>query len=67
MLYFRSDCVVGRYFSLRGWWDDPFLGFAELCDGNFEVHAIGGSHTDVLDIAEMGAIVDRVLQTMEQA
>ncbi len=63
MLYFRSDCVVGRYFGLPGWWDDPFLGFAELCAGNFEAHAIGGSHTDVLDIPEMGDIVKQALQS----
>ena len=59
MLYFRSDCVVGRHFGLPGWWDDPFLGFAELCDGSFEAHAIGGDHTDVLDIPVMGEIVNR--------
>ncbi len=63
MLYFRSDCVVGRYFGLPGWWEDPFLGFADLCDGNFEAHAIGGSHTDVLDIPEMGEIIQRTLET----
>jgi amino acid adenylation domain-containing protein len=62
MLYFRSDCVVARYFGLTGWWDDPFLGFAELCEGRFEAHAIGGGHTDVLNIPEMGEIVKRTLQ-----
>lgn len=59
VLYFRSDCVVGRFFGLPGWWDDPFLGFAELCAGNFEAHAVGGGHTDVVEIPEMGAIVRR--------
>lgn len=66
MLYFRSDCVVGRFFGLTGWWDDPFLGFAELCNGEFEAHAIGGGHTDVLDIPEMGEIVNRVFLGSEK-
>ncbi|MCF7816555.1 MAG: amino acid adenylation domain-containing protein [Kiritimatiellales bacterium] len=65
VLYFRSDCVVGRYFGLRGWWDDPFLGFAEVCVGRFEAHAIGGGHTDVLDIPEMSEIVKRTFQCVE--
>ncbi|MEA2069601.1 MAG: alpha/beta fold hydrolase, partial [Verrucomicrobiota bacterium] len=65
MLYFRSDCVVSRYFGLNGWWNDPFLGFAELCEGNFEAHAIGGGHTDVLDIPEMEAIVREKFQGLE--
>jgi hypothetical protein len=65
MLYFRSDCVVSRYFGLTGWWDDAYLGFAELCDGKFEAHAIGGGHTDVLDIPEMGDIVKCAFERME--
>ncbi len=59
VLYFRSDCAVARYFGLVGWWDDPFLGFAEVCSGKFEAHAIGGGHTDVLEIPEMSGIVKR--------
>jgi amino acid adenylation domain-containing protein len=66
ILYFRSDCVVGRYFGLPGWWDDAFLGFAELCDGTFEAHAIGGAHTDVLDIPEMGELVNQSLAKAER-
>jgi amino acid adenylation domain-containing protein len=66
ILYFRSDCVLGRYMDLPGWWDDPFLGFAELCDGHFEAHAIGGTHTDVLEIPEMCELVNRVLERLEQ-
>lgn len=61
VLYFRSDCTVGRFFGLNGWWDDPFLGFAEVCTGRFEAHAIGGGHTDVVDIPEMGEIVRQIL------
>lgn len=62
VLYFRSDCVVARYFGLAGWWDDPFLGFAELCRGHFEAHAMGGGHTDILDIPEMGERVNRTFK-----
>lgn len=61
VLYFRSDCVVGRHFALTGWWDDPFLGFAELCEGNFEAHAVGGGHIDILEIPEMAGIVNETL------
>jgi len=63
VLYFRSDGVVFRYFGLPGWWEDPFLGFAELCEGNFEAHAIGGPHADVLESPIMGRIVKRVLES----
>lgn len=57
VLYFRSDCTLARFFGLTGWWNDPFLGFAEVCTGHFEAHAIGGGHTDVVEIPEMGEIV----------
>ena len=66
MLYFRSDCMVGRFFGLPGWWSDPFLGFAELCEGRFEAHAVGGGHTDVLDIPEVAAIARRVFDERER-
>ncbi|MDZ8117735.1 amino acid adenylation domain-containing protein [Pontiella agarivorans] len=62
VLYFRSDCVVSQYFGLSGWWEDPFLGFGELCGGSFRGYAVGGGHTDVLDIPEMSAIVRQALQ-----
>jgi hypothetical protein len=57
VLYFRSDCLLGRYISMSGWWDDIYMGFAELTNGPFEAYAIGGVHTDILDIPEMASIV----------
>jgi acyl carrier protein len=62
MLYFRSDCVVSQYFGLNGWWDDIYLGFKELCMGEFEAHAVGGGHTDVVEIPEMAEIVRQKFQ-----
>ncbi|MEN7972440.1 MAG: amino acid adenylation domain-containing protein [Verrucomicrobiota bacterium] len=60
MLYFRSYSVMGRDFSLPGWWDDPFLGFGELCKGRFEAHVVGHGHNDVLSLPETGEIATAV-------
>ncbi|MCK4563775.1 MAG: AMP-binding protein, partial [Verrucomicrobia bacterium] len=61
MLYIRSYCVFGREgLGLQGWWDDPFLGFGELCRGRFEGHVVGGGHNEVLSIPEVGEIVKEV-------
>ena len=60
MLYFRSYSVLGRDLSLPGWWDDPYLGFDELCRGRFEGHIVGGGHNEVLSIPEVGEIVKEV-------
>ena len=67
VLYFRSDCLVGRYFDLTGWWQDVFLGFPELCRGDFTAHAVGGRHSDILEVPEMIEIVKRVLDSAEHA
>lgn len=48
MVYFRAATFEGRQMALSGWWDDPFMGFGELCTGRFETHVVGGRHDDAL-------------------
>ncbi|MEN8254341.1 MAG: amino acid adenylation domain-containing protein [Verrucomicrobiota bacterium] len=59
MVYFRSACVLGRNLGLAGWWDDPFLGFGELCDGRFEGHVVGGGHNEVLNLPQVAEVARR--------
>lgn len=60
VVYFRSDVLIGRPMNLQGWWDDPFLGFKELCVGEFNGYVVGGDHVDVLAQPEGAAIVNRI-------
>jgi len=60
MLYFRSYSVLGRDFSLPGWWADPYLAFGELCTGRFDAHVVGHGHNDVLSLSETGEIAHAV-------
>jgi hypothetical protein len=48
LLYFRSGVCHGEAMGLWGWWDSPYMGFEELCEGSFEGFVIGGAHEDVL-------------------
>lgn len=48
MLYFRTETTRGASMALRGWWDDVYMGFSELCRGEFEGHVVGGQHDDAL-------------------
>ncbi len=57
IVYFRSCCVLGRNLGLQGWWNDPFMGFEELCAGRFEGYVAGGGHNDVLSIPEVASKV----------
>jgi len=57
VIYFRSDCTMGRSFGLSGWWDDPFLGFPALCGGRFSGHVLGGEHNELLDKPEVADLV----------
>jgi len=57
MLYFRSGVCHGEAMGLWGWWDSPYMGFEELCEGNFEGVVIGGAHEDVLRRPEVAKIV----------
>ena len=59
ILYFRSFSVLGRDFSLPGWWEDPFLGFQELCRGRFEGHVVGRGHNDVIALPVVADVVRR--------
>ncbi|MEE9369560.1 MAG: amino acid adenylation domain-containing protein [Pontiella sp.] len=62
VLYFRSDCVIGRYFGVNGWWDDPYLGFEEMCAGGFDAYAVGGGHAEVMESERMAEIVCAALK-----
>lgn len=57
ILYFRSGVCHGEAMGLWGWWDSPYMGFEELCGGNFEGVVIGGAHEDVLRRPEVAKIV----------
>lgn len=59
ILYFRSGCH-GERMHLSGWWDDVFLGFEELCSGNFTGHIIGGGHDEILSRPELEELVKGV-------
>ena len=59
VVYFRSACVLARNLGLTGWWDDPFMGFGELCEGTFEGHVLGGGHDEVLGMPEMADVVKK--------
>lgn len=48
VLYFRSACMQGSQMNLQGWWNDPFMGFREVCSGSFQGVVVGGGHNDVL-------------------
>ncbi len=61
ILYFRSACMLGRNLGLQGWWDDPFLGFGELCEGRFETHEVGGEHNEVLSLPEVAELTRRAI------
>jgi hypothetical protein len=49
VLYLRSSLVRANNLGLKGWWDDLFMGFGELCAGHFDAHVIGGPHNDILN------------------
>ncbi len=42
---------------------NAFLGFAELCKGNFRTYAVGGGHVELMDRPEL---VKTVRQTIEK-
>jgi amino acid adenylation domain-containing protein len=57
MLYFRSGVCHGSAMNFRGWWSSLFMGFEELCRGNFEGIVVGGLHEEVLKRPEVAAII----------
>jgi hypothetical protein len=57
MVYFRAATFEGRQMALSGWWDDPFMGFGELCTGRFETHVVGGRHDDPLKSVHAAQVV----------
>lgn len=62
VLYFRSDTMLGRILDLNGWWNDPYFGFAEICDGRFEAHAVGGGQVEILGAPEVAEIVNQLFE-----
>ncbi len=56
--YFRSDVILGRPMNLQGWWSDPFLGFGDLCTGDFKGYVVGGNHVDVLSQPDGARVVN---------
>ena len=48
IIYLKSEVLKGRILNLKGWWDDIFFGFGEVCNGHFDAYVIGGEHNDVL-------------------
>ncbi len=63
MLYFRSGVCHGAAMGFRGWWTSLFMGFEELCHGNFEGIVVGGKHEDVLKRPEVAQIVKDRFET----
>ncbi|VGO14818.1 Linear gramicidin synthase subunit B [Pontiella desulfatans] len=57
ILYFRSGVCHGSAMNFRGWWSSLFMGFEELCRGNFEGIVVGGLHEDMLKRPEVAAMV----------
>ena len=57
MLYFRGGVCHGAAMGFRGWWASLFMGFEELCHGDFEGIVVGGKHEDVLKRPEVAQIV----------
>lgn len=59
VIYLRSGTLLGRPMNLLGWWSDPFLGFGELCSGEFHGYVVGGDHVDLLAEPFGGEIVNK--------
>jgi amino acid adenylation domain-containing protein len=66
ILYFKSEVLDGRVLNLKGWWNDLFFGFEEICDGHFDGYVIGGEHNDVLKSSHAHQIIkDKMLRSNE--
>jgi amino acid adenylation domain-containing protein len=48
ILYFRSESLLGHEMGTTGWWDDLYMGFSELCGGNFEAYVVGNDHNGIV-------------------
>ena len=62
VLYFRSHSSLARAMGLSGWWYDPFMGFRELCDGNFDYHVVGSTHSSMIEVPEIGTLMTRSME-----
>jgi amino acid adenylation domain-containing protein len=66
IIYFKSEVLDGRVLNLKGWWNDIFFGFEEICEGNFDGYVIGGEHNDVLKSNDAHEIIkDKMLRINE--
>jgi hypothetical protein len=61
VLYFRTKVLLGSEMGLPGWWTDPYLGFEELCRGEFSVHFVNADHNAVVGHLHTSEIIGRVL------
>lgn len=67
ILYLKSETLRGKRLSIPGWWNDPFFGFQELCNGTFDAHVVGEGHNDVLKSPLSHQIIkQKILQADEQ-
>jgi amino acid adenylation domain-containing protein len=59
IVYFRTATFEGNEMALEGWWDDVHMGFAELAEGRFDAHVVGGPHNEPLKLAYVADVVRR--------
>ncbi|MDF7799395.1 amino acid adenylation domain-containing protein [Pontiellaceae bacterium B1224] len=64
VLYFRSECQ-GWEMLLSGWWENLYMGFDEICLGDFNPHIIGGGHGEILDHPKVVELMMTAFQSME--
>lgn len=66
IIYLKSGVLNGRVLNLKGWWNDLFFGFGEICNGHFDTYVIGGEHNDVLKSNHAHQIIkDKMLNINE--
>lgn len=67
IIYFKSEVLNGRVLNLKGWWNDMFFGFGEICDGHFDTYVIGGKHNDIFKSKNTHRIIkDKMLKINEK-
>ncbi len=62
VLYLRSGLCHGAEMLLSGWWTSLYLGFDELCEGEFDGHVLGGGHDEILKRPEVAEIVKKAIE-----
>ncbi len=67
VVYFRTATFEGKEMALEGWWEDVHMGFAELTEGRFDGHVVGGTHNKPLKLAHVAEVVRQAFSTPERA